>query len=100
MIQTPFTRVFLVCQLSILINRFLYKNIFYLNGGPGGSRTRVRSSLSLSHSQAWLVFTPQTNKCRRFIHIAYRPVAMSGLIFTTCLLFCLNWIDGFKRSPD
>jgi hypothetical protein len=32
--------------------------------------------------------------------IAYYPVARGGLIFTTCLLFCSNWIDGFERPPD
>ena len=26
--------------------------------------------------------------------------SINGLIFTTCLLFCLNWIDGFKQPPD
>ena len=33
-------------------------------------------------------------------HIAHYRITMGGLIFTTCLLFCSNWIDGFERPPD
>jgi len=33
-------------------------------------------------------------------HIAYYPVAMGGLIFTTCLLFWLDWKEGSNQPPD
>ena len=39
----------------VIIRSFFVLDIYPKNGGPGGSRTRVRNSLSLSHSQAWLI---------------------------------------------
>ena len=42
----------------VIIRSFFVLDIYPKNGGPGGSRTRVRNSLSLSHPQACLVISP------------------------------------------
>ena len=42
----------------VIIRSFFVLDIYPKNGGPGGSRTRVRNSLSLSHSQACLIISP------------------------------------------
>jgi hypothetical protein len=54
----------------------------------------------LSHSQAYLIYYHKSAKIGGYNLCAYRPVALDGLIFTSYLLFCSNWIEGFEQPPD
>ena len=60
----------------------------------------------LSHSQAYLIYYHQSAKIdgeSLRLPSCCAPPATSGvsnLIFTTYLLVCSNWIEGFERPPD
>ena len=60
----------------------------------------------LSHSQAYLIYYHQSAKIdgeSLRLPSCCAPPATSGvsiLIFTSYLLFCSNWIEGFERPPD
>ena len=60
----------------------------------------------LSHSQAYLIYYHQSAKIdgeSLRLPSCCAPPATSGvsiLIFTSYLLFCSNWIEGFEQPPD
>ncbi len=74
--------------------------LFLVNGGDGGSRTRVQNKSNCSHSQACLIYYHKPEKIDGYNLLLTVLLQQMVLIFTTYLLVCSNWIEGFEQPPD